>query len=134
MTPTRDPRLLTAEQLANCKAMYGQHGDVQKLLAHIAAQEPNPQETSDVTENIWHPHTEEPQCLVGDRILGVVTYAERAGWKEQRHFAVLTATEDGWENEDSWSPSELDWWAYEKEALAALAPASAPQDGGTKDE
>ena len=35
--PTRDPRLLSAEQLANCKAMYGQHGDVQKLLAHIAA-------------------------------------------------------------------------------------------------
>ena len=37
--PTRDPRLLSAEQLANCKAMYGQHGDVQKLLAHIAAQD-----------------------------------------------------------------------------------------------
>jgi hypothetical protein len=54
--PTRDPQLLSAEQLANCKAMYGQHGDVQKLLAHIAAQDQRHAALVDAAKAVaeWH--------------------------------------------------------------------------------
>lgn len=65
----------------------------------------------------WHLPSEEPDCAVGDCIVGVVEYRYQADAPLQRHLTILAANEGCWENDEGYSFGDLEFWAYERDLL-----------------
>lgn len=70
---------------------------------------------------MWHkPSDKLPECLTGERIVGIVRYRDIPADPMTPHVIVLVATEDGWDDDaqTGFGPDDCDMWAYERDVIA----------------
>ena len=66
---------------------------------------------------MWKRPSEEPECEVGDRVIGIVRYRERSDRPLLPHVIIIEALEDCWWSEGGWSLEDCDWWILEKDLI-----------------
>lgn len=68
------------------------------------------------------PEEEQPVVDAGDRVIGIVKDREHATASLKPRIIILTATEDGWKEQDGYTLHDCKLWTLEKD-LASIADA-----------
>jgi len=70
------------------------------------------------------PEEEHPVVDAGDRVIGIIRDREHAAASLKPRIIVLTATEDGWKEQDGYTLNDCELWTLEKD-LVGIADAVA---------
>ena len=70
------------------------------------------------------PDEEQPEVDAGDRVIGIVKDREHAAASLKPRIIILTATEDGWKEQDGYTLHDCELWTLETD-LVSIADAVA---------